>query len=150
MPGKHCDCFLRFYIKYIEPGLKPGEGGYGFQVESLLLLNRALLCQSIGIQSVDILMDNPYFQRPTKSRKGCQIDYLIQTSTNNLFLCEFKFRNRELGCEVIDEMEKKIKTLEIPRGHAAVPVLFHIGGISAALEERRYFYRIIDMHRFLD
>jgi hypothetical protein len=144
------DCFLRFYVKYIEPGVKPSEGGYGFQVESLLLQNRTLLCKAIGIQSEDIIADNPYLQKQTKMRKGCQIDYLIQTVTNNLFLCEFKFHNLELGCEIIDEMEKKIKNLAVPRGYATVPVLFHIGGVSPTLEERRYFYRIIDMRRFLD
>jgi AAA+ ATPase superfamily predicted ATPase len=143
------DCFLRFYVRYIEPGIKPSEGSYGFQVESLLLQNRALLCKAIGIQKEDIVADNPFLQKETKMRKGCQIDYLIQTVTNNLFVCEFKFHNRELGCEVIDEMEKKIKNFAVPRGYAAVPILFHIGGVSPTLEERRYFYRIIDMRKFL-
>jgi hypothetical protein len=94
--------------------------------------------------------DNPYLQRPAKNHKGCQIDYLVQTVTNNLFVCEFKFHNRELGCEVIDEMEKKIKSLKVPKGYAVVPVLFHISGVSPALEERRYFYRMIDMQHFLE
>jgi hypothetical protein len=144
------DCFLRFYVKYMEPGIRPGEGGYGFQVESLLLQNRPLLCKALGIPNEDIVADNPYIQKQTKNRKGCQIDYLIQTATNNLFVCEFKFHNREVGCEVIDEMEKKIKSLAVPRGYATVPVLFHISGVSPTLEERHYFYRIIDMRRFLD
>lgn len=144
------DCFLRFHVKYIGPGIKPSDGGYGFQVESLLLQNRSLLCKAIGIPNEDIVADNPYWQKPTKSRKGCQIDYLIQTITNNLFVCEFKFHNRELGCDVIEQMETKIKNLAVPRGYAVIPVLFHIGGISPTLEERRYFYRIIDMHRFLE
>ncbi len=144
------DCFLRFYIKYIEPKIRPGEGGYGFQVESLLLQNRSLLCKAIGIHSEDIVFDNPYLQKPTTKRKGCQIDYLVQTATNNLFVCEFKFHNRELKCEVIEEMEKKIKALVVPKGCAVVPVLFHISGVSPTLEERRYFYRIIDIQRFLD
>jgi hypothetical protein len=143
------DCYLRFYVRYIEPGIRPGEGGYGFQVESLLLQNRSLLCKAIGIHSEDLIADNPYLQKPAKGRKGCQIDYLVQTATNNLFVCEFKFHNRELGCEVIDEMEKKIKSLTVPKGYAVVPVLFHISGVSPALEEHRYFYRIIDMQRFL-
>ncbi len=143
------DCFLRFYVRYIEPKIKPQEGGYGFQVENLLLQNRPLLCKAIGIPSEDVVADNPYLQTSTKSRKGCQVDYLIQTVTNNLFVCEFKFSNREVGCEVVDEMQKKIKSLAVPRGYAVVPVLFHISGINPALEERRYFYRTIDMHCFL-
>jgi hypothetical protein len=144
------DCFLRFYIKYIGPGVKPSEGSYGFQVESLLLQNRSLLCKAIGISNDDVVVDNPYLQKPVKGRKGVQIDYLIQTVTNNLFVCEFKFHNRELGYEVIEEMEKKIKNLSVPRGFAVVPVLFHIGGVSPSLEERRYFYRIIDISQFLE
>jgi hypothetical protein len=144
------DCFLRFYIKYIEPGIKPSEGSYGFQVESLLLQNRTLLCKAIGIRSEDIIADNPHLQKQTKMQKGCQIDYLVQTVTNNLFVCEFKFHNRELGSEVIEGMEKKIKSLAVPRGYATVPVLFHIGGVSPSLEEARYFYRIIDIRRFLE
>jgi hypothetical protein len=47
-------------------------------------------------------------------------------------------------------MKKKIKSLAVPRGYAAVPVLFHISGVSPALEEKRYFYRIFDMRHFLD
>ncbi len=143
------DCFLRFYVKYIEPGLKPSEGSYGFQVESLLLQNRSLLCKAIGIRNEDIVADNPYLQRATSTRKGCQIDYLVQTVTNNLFVCEFKFHARELECEIIETMGKKIGSLSIPKGLAPVPVLFHIGGVSASLEERRYFYRIVDISRFL-
>lgn len=123
---------------------------YGFQVESLLLQNRSLLCKALEILNEDIVIDNPYLQKPAKNRRGYQIDYLIQTATNNLFVCEFKFHNRELRCEVIDEMEKKIKNLAVPRGYAIVPVLFRISGVSPALEERRYFYRIIDMRRFLE
>jgi hypothetical protein len=38
----------------------------------------------------------------------------------------------------------------LPLRKAVVPVLFHISGVSPTLEERRYFYRIIDMRRFLD
>lgn len=143
------DCFLRFYIKYMKLSMKPSEGSYGFQVESLLLQNRTLLCKAIGIPEEDIVVDNPYLQKPAKNRKGCQIDYLVQTTTNTLFLCEFKFHNRELGCEVIEKMEEKRKTLAIPKGYATVPVLFHLSGVSQALEERRYFYRIIDLHDLL-
>lgn len=143
------DCFLRFYVKYISQGIKPKEGGFGFQVESLLLQNRPLLFKALGLCNEDIVIDNPYLQKQIKNRKGCQIDYLIQTVTNNLFVCEFKFHTRELGCEIIDEMEKKMKALAVPRGYAVVPVLFHIGGVTPTLEERRYFYRIIDMGHFL-
>jgi len=39
--------------------------------------------------------------KPTKTAqtKGCQINYLVQTRAKNLFLCEFKFKRRELRTE---------------------------------------------------
>lgn len=75
---------------------------------------------------------------------------MIQTTTKNLFVCEFKFRRRELGSEIIDEMQDKIARLKIPRGFAGVPVLFHLSGVSDAVDASSYFYRIVDMVDFLD
>ena len=31
-------------------------------------------------------------QTKTSTQRGCQIDYLIQTKINTLFICEFKFK----------------------------------------------------------
>ncbi len=76
------------------------------------------------------MADNPYIQRATSVKKGCQIDYLIQTQTCNLFVCEFKFKRRELGIELIEEMKDKINRLSIPHGFGIVPVLLHLGGVS--------------------
>ena len=88
-------------------------------------------------------------QKASSSIRGCQIDYLIQTETNNLFLCEFKFRKRYLGNEIIDEVKEKMDRLVIPRGMAVVPVLFHIGEVSHTVYESRFFYKTIDLENFL-
>lgn len=155
------DCYTRFYMNYIEPNLlKIGQGTYenleinqlpgweammGYQVESLLLQNRSLLIKSLNINPADIVADNPYIQRSTTRQKGCQIDYLIQTHTKNLFVCEFKFKRRELGVEIIESMQEKIKRFTAPRGFAVIPVLFHLGGVTDSVHTQRYFYRIIDI-----
>lgn len=160
------DLYTRFYIKYIEENkLKikhgtfqdieitslPGwESTMGYQVENLLLQNRALLLKTLQINPIDVVGDNPYYQSKTLRHKGCQIDYLIQTRSNNLFICEFKFSRRELGPEIISEMEDKIKQFSIPRGFAAVPVLFHLGGVSQSVYDKRFFYSIIDINDFLN
>ena len=52
--------------------------------------------------------------------------------------------------EVIDEMKDKVSKFAFPRGYALVPVLFHIGGVSQAVYDKEYFYRIIDIADFLD
>lgn len=121
----------------------------GLQLEYLLLQNRSLLLQSIGISAADVVCDGPYRQSQTAIAKGCQIDYLLQTVTKNLYVCEFKLSRRELGAEIISEMQEKIKALKIPKGYAAVPILFHIGGVASSVETDGYFYRIIDIADFL-
>lgn len=165
-PGKSTlyrlsDHYLRFYIHYIAPNLaKIKQGSFletplsslpgwepmlGYQLENLLLKNRPLLYRALGIHAQDITMDNPYLQKASGRKKGCQIDYLIQMSSNTLFVCEIKMRRRELGLEVIDSMKAKITSLSLPKGFGISPVLFHLGPISDALLSNRYFYRIIDI-----
>lgn len=165
-PGKQTlyrlsDNYLRFYMHYIEPNLTkieqesflevplsslPGwEPMLGFQLESLLLKNRSLLYKALGIHAQDVVIDNPYVQKSSDRKKGCQIDYLIQMHSNTLFICEVKMRRRELGLEVIETMKTKIASFSVPKGFGISPVLFHLGPISDALLSSRYFYRIIDI-----
>jgi uncharacterized protein len=169
-PLKQClyrisDPYMRFYLKMIEPNLAkiavngfqaialstlPGfDAHLGLQLEYLLLQNRSILLQALGVQDVDIVADGIYRQSATTKQSGCQIDYLIQTRTKNLFVCEFKFKRRELGVEIIDALQNKITALKVPRGFATVPVLFHLSGVSTAVATAGYFYRIIDIGDFL-
>jgi uncharacterized protein len=162
------DPYMRFYLKMIEPNLsKIALGGYpgkevslqalpgfeahlGLQLEYLLLQNRPLLLKAIGINGADLLSDGPYRQTKTTSQRGCQIDYLIQTTTKNLFVCEFKFSKREISGDIINEMQNKISSLKTPKGFACVPVLFHLSGVAESVATSSYFYRIIDIVDFLD
>lgn len=160
-----CDPYMRFYLKLIEPQRNkidlgsfqniqvsqlPGfEAHIGLQFEQLLLQNRRLLLEAMGINPGDIVIDGPFRQSKTSIKSGCQVDYLVQTVTRNLFICEFKFKRRELGIDVINQVQDKIRALKIPRGFAAIPVLFHIGGVSSSLATSEYFYRIIDITDFL-
>jgi len=160
-----CDPYMRFYLKLIEPqrnkidlnGFQniaisslPGfEAHMGLQLEQLLLQNRNVLLGSIGINPADIIASGPFRQSKTTTKVGCQIDYLVQTTTKNLFVCEFKFKRRELGSDIITAMQEKIAALKVPRGFAVIPVLFHIGGVSSSVATSDYFYRIIDIADFL-
>ena len=157
------DNYLRFYIKYIRPNipkisqnsfqdisrLSGWESMMGYQVENLLLKNRSLILNALGVRAEDIVADNPYHQRAQKNRRGCQIDYLVQTHSNNLFVCEFKFKRKEITTEIIDQMKEKISRFSQPRGFGIAPVLLHLGEVSEAVYDSRYFYRIIDIEEFL-
>ena len=156
------DNYLRFYLKYIEPNAAKIENGYfknnalstmpGFdsimalQFENLVLSNRKIIIQQLYVSLEDIAMDGPYFQRPqpSKARKGCQIDYMIQTMSNILYLCEIKFSRRKVGVSVIKEMEQKLQNLAKPKGFAVIPVLIHVNGVSDSVIENAIRFRIID------
>lgn len=159
------DPYMRFYLKMIAPNLSaildgefdqmpisamPGfDAHMGLQLEVLLLQNRSLLSQKLGISPVDIVRSGPYRQTKTTTQQGCQIDYLIQTKTNSLFICEFKFKRREISSDIINERHEKISRLKIPRGFARVPVLFHLSGVASSVATSSYFYRIVDIVDFL-
>lgn len=151
------DPYIHFYLKYIRPYVVEGRDGelpkgfdsiMGLQMESLLIQNRELILKSLNIQHP--IMDNPYVQRPTVKKPGCQIDYLIQATTNNLYLCEFKFRQTYIGRETIEEVQEKIKRLIIPRGTAIVPALFYMGELRESILTSNFFYKIINLCDLLE
>lgn len=160
------DPYMRFYLKVIEPNLGAiADGGFyqvplstmpgfdthmGLQLEALLLQNRQLLLEKIGISPIDIVRSGPYRQTKTTTQQGCQIDYLIQTKTNTLYICEFKFKRREISSDIIIEMQDKISRLKAPKGFAKVAVLFHLSGVASAVATSPYFYRIVDIVDFLE
>ncbi len=159
------DNYSRFYLKYINPNRAKIEAGnmktvplsslpgwysiLGLQVENLAVSNRLLIKAALQIPLSDVVCDNPFFQKKNTSQPGCQIDYLIQTKHNNLYICEIKYSKNEIGTQIIDEMNEKIKRLRIPKHFSYRTVLIHVNGISESLEESQYFSHVIDMNDFL-
>lgn len=159
------DNYLRFYLKYIDknknkietkrfdnqslsslPGFK---SIMGLQFENLVLNNRDFIWKKLHVYSSEITTDNPYFQRPQLRKKGCQIDYLIQTKTNVLYACEIKFSKDEIKSEVIPQMQEKIKQFYLPRGFSIMPVLIHVNGVTDGVIDAQYFSHIIDFSQVL-
>ncbi len=159
------DNYVRFYIKYIEPvAPKINQGAYdftsqtdlpgwdtimGYQCENLVLKNRQYIKEQLSIKPNDVITDNPYFQRKTEKKPGCQIDYLIQAKHGNLFLCEFKFSRNPIGKQVITEVQQKIERMILPRGFSIRPVLIHVNGVDDEVVHSGFFSRIIDFGKIL-
>lgn len=161
-----CDCYSRFYLKYIEPNkhkiehdqfqnisastLPQWNTMMGLQFEILVLNNRKLIWDALKISPEEIVYDNPFFQKKTKRHAGCQIDYLIQTRFNTVYVCEIKFSQREIGSSVIEEVQKKIDNLALPKHFSYRPILIHVNGVTEELEENGYFTSLINfgnLHR---
>lgn len=158
------DNYLRFYLRYIAPNEDriakdlfeskafmhmPGwESVMGLQFENLVIHNLKSLCKILRIELLEIVNAGPFFQRATKRQKGCQIDLMIQTRHNTLYLCEIKFSTSEVRSSVIGEMEKKIENLSAPKGFSIRPVLIHVNGISQSVRESELFNDVIDFSQF--
>lgn len=155
------DNYLRFYLKYILPHKEQIESiqmqrlpqGWlsimGVQFENLVVNNGSLICKILGILPDDVLIANTYFQRAGARKRGCQIDYLIQTRFRCLYACEVKFRQGVVGTEVIEEVQEKLDRLQLPKGFSCRPVLIHVNGVSEEVIESGYFARIIDFSELL-
>jgi uncharacterized protein len=78
-----------------------------------------------------------------------QIDYMIQTRFNTLYVCEIKFHKDPIGMEIIKEMRQKLKALSLPRGYSVRPVLIHVNGVKEQVEEQEFFTHIIDFSQLL-
>ena len=160
------DNYLRFYLKYILPnGEKIMAGNFEFssfnflpawssiialQIENLVLNNRHEIITRLGIPKNEIIFDGPFIQRATEKNKGCQIDYLIQTQFNTLYLCEIKFSRNLIEKSIVDEIEQKIKALDVPKNTSIRPVLIHVGKLHDHLIDTQYFSNTIDLTQLLD
>lgn len=49
-----------------------------------------------------------------------------------------------MGVRIIEEMEKKIKRLKVPKRFTIRPVLVHVNGVENAVLEQGYFDKMID------
>lgn len=154
------DNYLRFYLRYIEPEQDAIARArqvtapswhtiMGLQFENLILNHRDALYALLNIDPRELLYDNPFFQTRTKERRGCQIDLLIQTRFNTLYLCEVKFKKGEVGSAVVEDIEEKIRRLKVPRNHSIRPVLIHVNGVTDDVAESGFFSHIIDFGQLL-
>lgn len=159
------DNYIRFYLRYIEKyRTKIDREGFefkslmslpewntimGLQFENLILNNRKLLYDFLRISQEDIISENPFYQKRTTKQPGCQIDYMIETRFQTLYVCEIKFSRNIIGVEVINQVQGKIDHMIRPKGFSCRPVLIHVNGVSDDVTEANYFASIVDAGEFL-
>jgi AAA+ ATPase superfamily predicted ATPase len=154
------DNYIRFYLRYIFPNIDKikkeifspppnWEAIMGLQFENLVLNNSKLLWKIVGIQAADILFENPFFQRKSKTQSGCQIDYLVQTRFNILYVFEIKFSKNPIGLSIVNEVKEKIDRIHTPKNFTFIPILIHVNGVTSQVIESRFFSHIIDFGELL-
>ncbi|MBQ7177373.1 MAG: hypothetical protein IJS08_08165, partial [Victivallales bacterium] len=81
-------------------------------------------------------------------RNGCQIDLLIQ-ARRSLIVVEIK-RQKEIGRDVIDEVDEKVKALVRPDGVSIRTALVYDGHLSPLVAADGYFDAIIPFRTLLE
>ena len=156
------DNYTRFYLHYIEPRrqmvekdlfefssleqLKGLETMLGLQFENLVLGNLQMLFPMLGLEESLVLSAAPYLQCATAGRERCQIDLMIQTH-RMIMVVEIK-RRREIGHEVIDEVDEKIKRLKFATRLSLRTALVYDGKLSPSVAADRYFDFLVPASSF--
>jgi len=160
------DNYTRFYLKFILPNnVKIEKGRFdkipinnlpgwntiiALQFENLVINNHNKILKILGINSADVIMANPYFQRATLRQKGCQIDYLIQTKQDIVYICEIKFSRTQITSPIISEVRQKIDSIALPKYVSRRAILIHVNDVSDEVIDSGFFAKIIDFTEFLN
>lgn len=159
------DNYLRFYLKYIQPNTSRIEKGIykeksltampawdsimGLQFENLVINNHQALINALDLRPEEVVFANPFFQKKSTKQQGCQIDYMIQTNFNSVYICEIKFSKNEVKVSVISEVQEKISRLKLPKNFSYRPVLIHVNGVHKDIIDSEVFANIIDFSQML-
>ena len=159
------DNYARFYLKYIEPvkqmiddgryafksldTLEGWDAVMGLQFENLVVNNYGLLIPHLHLGEALLVSAAPYRKQAVKSRKqsGCQVDLLLQTR-KTIFVVEVK-RKVEIGREIIDEVDKKLKCIRRPDGVTMRAALVYDGRLAPIVEADGYFDAAIPFRKLL-
>lgn len=159
------DNYSRFYLKFIEPSKDAIDDGsflftsldqfeawqtvMGLQFENLIVNNYRELLSPLHLER-SLVMSAAPFARPgdrSSKRQGVQIDLVIQTRLSRC-LVEVK-RRREIGREVISEMQEKIRRLSRRDGITTRTALVYCGHLAPSVEADGYFDAVVPAARLL-
>ena len=155
------DNYIRFYLKYIAPRkLQIETGTYrfatlaslpdwtavmGLQFENLIVNNAMAFIPLLHLGSATIESVAPYRKTrklPNGDKESVQIDLLIQTP-RTAYVVEVK-RKKEIGHEIISEMEAKLAKLPLRKGLSPRPVLIYDGEVDPSVTGTAFFDAVIN------
>ena len=100
----------------------------------------------LGIGGAHVISCAPY-RRSGKSGDGVQVDLLIQTQ-RAVYVVEAK-RRREIGGEIVREMEGRVAKIPRRRGCSIRTAIVYEGTLAPIVEAQGYFDAIIPFRTLL-
>ena len=159
---KLSDEFLCFYYKYMEEHIdiiNDGEQSnlfemiskdnlqiwLGFAFERFCLKHSLYLADKMAFKD-KVLKTGPYFSREVSS---FQIDLIYKRIDKVITVCEIKYYNKEINTSIINEMEKKLSLLKVPRGYSVETALISLYGPNKQLKAADYFNYYITLDNII-
>lgn len=138
------DYFLRFYFALIDPHLqriRRSRKGLAFDnIAGSDWERHAGLCfeqfvhDHAGLVAValehELRTTGTYWQRPTKRRKGVQLDVLIGCADGVTLVCECKWSRNRIGMEAARQLREQAKLFPHARGDTVRLVLVTANGAT--------------------
>ena len=157
------DNYARFFLRYVEPNLETIENGrfalatmeqldgwdaiLGLQLENLVLNHLPEFLPMLGLGRSLVLSAAPFRKKADAKGPGCQIDLLLQMR-RSIMIVEIK-RRREIGREIIREVEDKAKRLPVRRGMSVRTALVYDGHLAPAVEGDGFFDAVVPVETAL-
>lgn len=158
------DNYSRFYLRYIEPEKSAIDKGtfafgsldrldgwdsvMGLAFENLVVNNVRDLIVPLGLGTAHVTSVAPYSRAGSRSgERGVQADLLVQTH-RSMCVVEVK-RQREIGRDVIDEVEEKVRRIPHRDGMSVRTALIYEGHLAPIVEADGYFDAIIPFRTLL-
>jgi hypothetical protein len=159
------DPFLNFYFWFIEPNRKvillnsdkdlyskivlPKLPNYlGLQFEKFCEASLLTILKLIDIDVGDVQNFGPFFQQKTAQNPGVQIDMVIELRNGNFHFLEFKYREKPMGMEVIQEVAHKLEKLKIGGNYTVQKSLVTMNGTTKSVSDAGYFDYILNLSDF--
>ena len=158
------DNYSRFYLRYIEPektaidkgtfalgsldSLDGWDSVMGLAFENLVVNNVRDLMVPLGLGTAHVTSAAPYSRVGSRNgRRGVQADLLVQTH-RSMCVVEVK-RQREIGRDVIDEVEEKVRRIPHRDGISVRTALVYEGHLAPIVEADGYFDAVIPFRTLL-
>ena len=119
----------------------------GLQLENLVLNHLAEFLPAFGLGRALVVSASPFRKKSDARGAGCQIDLLIQTR-KSVMVVEIK-RRREIGREIIREVEEKVARLPVRKGVSVRTALVYDGHLAPSVEGDGYFDAIVPIESVL-
>ena len=158
------DNYSRFYLRYIEPektaidkgtfalgsldSLDGWDSVMGLAFENLVVNNVRALMVPLGLGTAHVTSAAPYSRVGSRNgKRGVQADLLVQTH-RSMCVVEVK-RQREIGRDVIDEVEEKVRRIPHRDGISVRTALVYEGHLAPIVEADGYFDAVIPFRTLL-